>query len=175
MAKSLNVQVLPEQDGRRLVQLTFDDELDVTFSYAIGPPVALHGASIKSTGELTATTIRRASWALWTTVAEAALRRHLAGPSSYYVTQDSVEMKDIERAMNIKGEHPRARPGPAPRPEQFYVDIARRYEARLVAMDRRPTATMAEEDGVKPTTMRGYVYQARKRNLLGAGRSGKAG
>ncbi len=58
-------------------------------------------------------------------------------------------------------------------PEAFYGRVAARYQV-LVRRTAKPAVEMAEEAGVPVATARRWINEARRRQLLPAGRQGRA-
>jgi hypothetical protein len=59
-------------------------------------------------------------------------------------------------------------PSGQPKPDEFYQQVAERF-AYLTTVSRRPATDLAEANGVKPTTVHGWVKEARRRGLLPSG------
>jgi hypothetical protein len=61
------------------------------------------------------------------------------------------------------------------RPDSFYKRVAELYSALAANGSRRPASEIAEANDIQVTTVHRWIKEARRRDLLGSGRKGKAG
>lgn len=73
------------------------------------------------------------------------------------------------------GEPVRATPGRPAKPQQFYLDIARRYQELLIEGCGSPTLTISQEHAVPRSTAASWVKRARDKGVLAKGKAGRVG
>jgi hypothetical protein len=66
-------------------------------------------------------------------------------------------------------------PGRRGRDDSFYAQVAARYVHHLTSTDQAPTAALADEMTVSVSSVRGLLYEARRRGLLTDAPPGRAG
>jgi len=160
------------------IPITYDDGASetVTFRLREGDSVPeLVGATLeRSEGRIAPSDLQRFAWSRWSTIATAALRRHLAGQAQVPIEHGEPLMVAVNVAMGA--DQPRRRPGPrSTRGPEFFRGIADRYEALVAAGELKPTQRLAQERGYNRNTMAAFVRKARAMNFLGPAKHGRTG
>lgn len=114
----------------------------------------LIAATLEEPG-LTHSYLQRFAWRRWITTARAAaLRMH-----------GLLDYPSPERRRRQPGI-----PGPMPRADDYFIQIAGDYAALQASGEAAPTRRLAERHGINRNTMAGHVRQARLRGFLPATR-----